>query len=82
MKPALHKCNYEPDARGTLDGVRILDLSRLFAGNVLTLILGDFGAQVITVEPPKDDTLRKCSYYKYPQHYVFDQPTFFPFQVP
>jgi len=58
MKPALHKRNYEPEARGTLDGLRILDLSRLFAGNVLTQILGDFGAQVIKVEPPKGDTLR------------------------
>ena len=54
----LHKGDYQPDARGTLDGVRILDLSRLFAGNVLTQILGDFGAEVIKVEPPEGDTLR------------------------
>ena len=38
--------------------MRILDLSRLFAGNVLTQILGDFGAEVIKVEPPAGDTLR------------------------
>ena len=54
----LHARDYQPDARGTLDGVRILDLSRLFAGNVLTQILGDFGAEVIKVEPPEGDTLR------------------------
>ena len=36
----------------------MLDLSRLFAGNVLTQILGDFGAEVIKVEPPGGDTLR------------------------
>lgn len=35
-----------------------MDLSRLFAGNVLTQILGDFGAEVIKVEPPEGDTLR------------------------
>ncbi|MDP4026825.1 CoA transferase [Methylobacterium sp. NEAU 140] len=50
--------DYQPGARGILDGVRVLDLSRLFAGNVLTQILGDFGAEVIKVEPPEGDTLR------------------------
>jgi formyl-CoA transferase len=54
----LHQRDYEPERRGTLDGVRILDLSRLFAGNVLTQMLGDFGADVIKVEPPEGDTLR------------------------
>ena len=54
----LHARDYQPDARGTLDGVRILDMSRLFAGNVLTQILGDFGAEVIKIEPPEGDTLR------------------------
>jgi crotonobetainyl-CoA:carnitine CoA-transferase CaiB-like acyl-CoA transferase len=38
--------------------VRVLDLSRLFAGNLLTQVLGDFGAEVIKVEPPAGDTLR------------------------
>ncbi|WP_158742967.1 CaiB/BaiF CoA-transferase family protein [Acidisphaera sp. L21] len=54
----LHKRDYEPGRRGALDGVRILDLSRLFAGNALTQVLGDFGAEVIKVEPPEGDTLR------------------------
>jgi crotonobetainyl-CoA:carnitine CoA-transferase CaiB-like acyl-CoA transferase len=54
----LHQRDYRPELPGTLDGVRILDLSRLFAGNVCTQILGDFGAEVIKVEPPEGDTLR------------------------
>ncbi len=38
--------------------MRVLDLSRLVAGNTLTQVLGDFGAEVIKVEPPAGDTLR------------------------
>jgi len=55
---ALPARSYEPGARGPLDGVRVLDLSRLVAGNTLTQVLGDFGAEVIKVEPPAGDTLR------------------------
>lgn len=54
----LHQCDYRPEVQGTLSGVRILDLSRLFAGNVCTQMLADFGAEVIKVEPPEGDTLR------------------------
>ena len=41
-----------------LAGVRVLDLSRLMAGNMLTLQLADFGAEVIKVESAQGDTLR------------------------
>ncbi len=54
----LPRRNYEPAARGTLNSVRVLDLSRLVAGNMLTQFLADFGAEVIKVEPPAGDTLR------------------------
>jgi crotonobetainyl-CoA:carnitine CoA-transferase CaiB-like acyl-CoA transferase len=41
-----------------LSGIRVLDLSRLMAGNMLTLQLADFGAEVIKVESAQGDTLR------------------------
>src|ERR1700680_2756779 len=58
MRETLKKRDYKPEAKGTLSGVRVLDLSRLFAGNLLTQVLGDFGAEIIKVEPPLGDTLR------------------------
>jgi formyl-CoA transferase len=66
---ALKQREYEPHARGTLAGVRVLDLSRLFAGNVLTQVLGDFGAEVIKVEPPAGDTLRAWKTNGVPTHW-------------
>lgn len=37
---------------GALDGIRILDLSRLVAGNAVTHVMADHGAEVIKVEKP------------------------------
>ncbi len=49
---------FDPRVQGPLDGVRVLDLSRLVAGNMLSLQLADFGADVVKVEPPAGDPLR------------------------
>jgi formyl-CoA transferase len=54
----LKKREYTKGGRGALTGVRVLDLSRLVAGNTLTGVLADFGAEVIKVEPAAGDTLR------------------------
>ena len=44
---------------GPMKGARVIDLSRLVAGNMLTHILADFGAEVLKLErPEKGDDLR------------------------
>ena len=53
MKP------FDADAQGPLQGLVVLDLTRLVAGNMLSLQLADFGAEVIKVENPQSgDPLR------------------------
>jgi len=50
---------FDPAHDGPLKDVRVLDLSRLVAGNMLSLFLADFGADVIKIEREgKGDDLR------------------------
>jgi crotonobetainyl-CoA:carnitine CoA-transferase CaiB-like acyl-CoA transferase len=50
---------FERGASAPLDGIRVIDLSRLVAGNMLSLQLADQGAEVIKVEDPRTgDPLR------------------------
>ncbi|MEE4598870.1 CoA transferase [Streptomyces sp. DSM 41524] len=42
-----------------LSGVRVADFSRVLAGPLVTMTLGDLGADVIKVEPPRGDDTRQ-----------------------
>lgn len=43
---------------GALDGIKVVDLSRILAGPIAAQILGDHGAEIVKVEPPAGDETR------------------------
>src|SRR3954471_8908645 len=56
---SLARKSFDPTAGCPLDGIRVVDLSRLVAGNAVSSQLADFGAEVIKIEDPvKGDPLR------------------------
>ncbi len=58
----MYKTTLRDHAVGPLKDLKILDLSRLIAGNFLTFYLADLGAEVIKIEDPKrGDPLRHFS---------------------
>src|ERR1700733_15630096 len=50
--------NGDGNARPVFEGIRIVDLSQVAAGPYGISLLGDMGADVIKVEPPKGEPFR------------------------
>ena len=50
--------------RRPLEGVRVLDFSRVLAGPYCTALMADLGAEVIKVEPPAGDDYRHIGPFK------------------
>src|SRR5262245_30916480 len=51
---------------GSLNGVRVLDLTRLLPGAYATLLLSDLGAEVIKIEDPRGgDGMRRVAGHRY-----------------
>ena len=49
---------------GPLAGIRVIDAASIFAGPLIASLMGDFGADVIKIEHPTGDALRKTGYLK------------------
>ncbi len=52
---------------GPLAGVKIIDLTSVMMGPYATMLLGDYGADVIKVESPEGDVMRYAAPMKHPR---------------
>ena len=59
MAKFLNEEKFQPDVKVPLEGIKVLDLSRLVSGNMVTHVLAHFGAEVVKFEKPgSGDDLR------------------------
>lgn len=50
-----------------LNGIRVIDMATVLMGPVATQILGDYGADIIKIEPPEGDVMRHAGLARNPQ---------------
>jgi crotonobetainyl-CoA:carnitine CoA-transferase CaiB-like acyl-CoA transferase len=61
--PANHNGNSQP-AAGPLSGIRVLDVSTVYAAPITAMLLGDYGADVLKIEHPRGDPARTHGHNK------------------
>src|SRR6202171_6641571 len=50
--------------RGPLNGIRVLDISTVYAAPITAMLLGDYGADVVKIEHPAGDPARSHGHNK------------------
>jgi crotonobetainyl-CoA:carnitine CoA-transferase CaiB-like acyl-CoA transferase len=53
---------------GPLNGIRVLDISTVYAAPITAMLLGDYGADVLKIEHPRGDPARTHGYSKDGHH--------------
>ena len=59
-----HGNGREAPGSGPLSGIRVLDLSTVYAAPITAMLLGDYGAEVLKVEHPRGDPARTHGHNK------------------
>ena len=59
-----HGNGREAPCSGPLSGIRVLDLSTVYAAPIAAMLLGDYGAEVLKVEHPRGDPARTHGHNK------------------
>ncbi|MEZ5817391.1 MAG: CoA transferase [Hyphomicrobiaceae bacterium] len=54
----------ETEKNGPLAGLKVIDCSTVLAGPISAMVLADFGADVVKIEHPQGDALRKMGHAK------------------